>query len=159
MRKLMNAEVMEHTMRLRQMGADVQVVNSKMCFVVFQLEEFDVAYCYNVNKKGRYFLERIKPYPLALREFEKEQDVIDIIEIDLEQFTNAVKSHNIEAFIEINQRLNQTLLKFEDLFLYYNVPKEETDIILNRLHEIDEEILKTKSTANRVYFKKNPENL
>lgn len=159
MRKLMNAEVMEHSMRLRQMGAEVQVINSKMCFVVFQLEEFDVAYCYNVNKKGKYFLERIKPYPLALRVFEKEQDVIDIIEIDLDQFKNAVKSHNIEAFIEINQKLNQTLLKFEDLFLYYNVPTEETDIIMRRLLQIDEEISKTKETATRVYFKKNPENL
>ncbi|WP_207736355.1 hypothetical protein [Fusibacter ferrireducens] len=159
MRKLMNAEVMEHSMRLRQMGADVQVINSKMCFVVFPLEEFDVAYCYNVNKKGKYFLERIKPYPLALREFDKEQDAIDIIEIDLEQFKNAVKSHNIEAFIEINKRLNETLMKFEDLFLYYNVPKEETNFILERLDQIDDEIKKTKETATRVYFKKNPEHL
>lgn len=159
MRRLMNAEVMEHTMRLRQMGADVKVINSKMCFVIFSLSEFEVAYCYNVNKKGKYFLERIKPYPLALREFEKEQDVIDIIEIDLEQFKNASQSHNIDEFIEINNRLNTSLRKFEDLFLYYNVPKEEMDIILDSLKQIDAEIDKTKETAERLYYKKNPDNL
>jgi len=159
MRKLMNAEVMEHNMRLRQMGADVQVINSKMCFVVFQVGEIEVAYCYNVNKKGRYFLERTKPYPLALREFEKEQDVINIIEIDLEQFRNASKSHNIEGFISINRNMHQTLRKFEDLFLYYNVPSEEVDIIKARLEEINQEISKTKASAKRVYFKKNPDNL
>jgi len=155
----MNAEVMEHNMRLRQMGADVQVINSKMCFVVFQVGEIEVAYCYNVNKKGRYFLERTKPYPLALREFEKEQDVIDVIEIDLEQFRNASKSHNIEGFIAINRKMHQMLRKFEDLFLYYNVPSEEVDIIKARLEEINQEIDKTKTSAERVYFKKNPDNL
>ncbi|MDK2867634.1 MAG: hypothetical protein PWP51_2496 [Clostridiales bacterium] len=159
MRKLMNAEVMEHTMRLRQMGADVQVINSKMCFVLFQVGEIDVAYCYNVNKKGRYFLERIKPYPLALREFEREQDVIDIIEIDFDQFRNASKSHNIENFIQINRMMHRTLRKFEDLFLYYNVPPEKADFILEHMREINFEIDKTKASAERVYFRKNPENL
>ncbi len=159
MRKLVNAEVLEHTMRLRQMGADVKVINSKMCFVVFHMDEYDVAYSYNVNKKGKYFLERIKPYPLALREFEKEQDVIDVIEIDLDQFKNANRSHNIDEFIEINRRLTQSVRKFEDLFLYYNVPKEEMDVILNSLEEIDAHISRTKETAERIYYKKNPENI
>ena len=157
MRKLMNAELMEHTMRLRQMGADVQVINSKMCFVLFDIGEIEVAYCYNVNKKGRYFLERIKPYPLALREFENEQDVIDIIEIDLDQFQTASKSHNIDNFIHINQMFHKTLRKFEDLFLYFNVPAEEADFILDKLSEINDEIDKTKESAERVYFKKNPD--
>jgi hypothetical protein len=55
--------------------------------------------------------------------------------------------------------MHQTLRKFEDLFLYYNVPSEEVDIIKARLDEINQEITKTKASAERVYFKKNPENL
>jgi len=159
MRKLMNAEIMEHDIKLRQMGADVYVVNSKMCFVLFMVGKYEVAYVYNINNKGRYFLERIKPYPLALREFEKEEDVINIIEIDLEQFKNASKSHNIEEFIVINKNFNKALRKFEDLFLYYNVPKETADSIHQHLDQIDEIIESTKQSADRLYFKKNPENL
>lgn len=159
MRKLMNAEVMEHDFKLRQMGADVQVINSKMCFVVFLVGKYEIAYVYNINKKGKYFLERIKPYPLALREFEKEEDVIDIIEIDLEQFKNASNSHNIESFVDINVNFNRSLLKFEDLFLYYNVPKETADRIKEHLNSIDTIIEETKHTAERLYFKKNPDNL
>lgn len=159
MRKLMNAEVMQHTMKLQQMGAKVQVINSKMCYVKFDLSGFAVEYSYNVNKKGQYFLERIKPYPLALRVFEREEDVIEIIEIDMEQFKNAIKSHNINSFIDISRVFHETLSRFEDLFLYYNVPVEETDIITKKLKEIDDEIEKTKNIAERLYFRKDPEHL
>ncbi len=159
MRKLMNAEIMEHDFKLRQMGADVYVVNSKMCYVLFMVGKHEISYVYNINTKGRYFLERIKPYPLALREFENEADVIEIIEIDLEQFKNASHSHNIDAFIDINKRFNLSLRKFEDLFLYFNVPKETADHIQEELDRIDALIEETKVTANRLYFKKNPFNL
>lgn len=159
MRKLVNAEVMQHTMKLQQMGAKVQVINSKMCYVKFDISGFAIEYAYNVNAKGKYFLERIKPYPLALRVFEREEDVIEIIEIDMEQFKSAIKSHNINAFIDISRVLNNTLRRFEDLFLYYNVPEEETDIIIKKLKEIDVEIEKTKDSAERLYFRKDPENL
>ena len=78
MRKYVNAEVMQHTMKLQQMGAKVNVVNSKLCYVRFDLSGFIVSYSYNVNSKGKYFLERIKPYPLPLKVFDKEEDVIEI---------------------------------------------------------------------------------
>ena len=152
----MNAEIMEHDFKLRQMGADVYVVNSKMCYVLFMVGRHEVSYVYNINTKGRYFLERIKPYPLPLREFESEADVIEVIEIDLEQFKNASNSHNIDTFIDINKRFNMSLKKFEDLFLYFNVSKETADQIQEHLDDIDNLIEETKSTANRIYFKKNP---
>lgn len=159
MRKLMNAEIMQHDIKLRQMGADVYVINSKMCFVIFMVGKHEIAYVYNINNKGRYFLERIKPYPLALREFEREDDVIDIIEIDLEQFKNASNSHNIDAFIEINRDFNMSLRRFEDLFLYYNVPTESVNEIKEHLEKIDDIIDQTRMSAERLYFKKNPDNL
>lgn len=159
MRKLMNAEIMQHDIKLRQMGADVYVINSKMCFVIFMIGKYEIAYVYNINNKGRYFLERVKPYPLALREFEKEDDVIDIIEIDLEQFKNASNSHNIDAFIEINKDFNLSLRRFEDLFLYYNVPRESVEQIRDHLEKIDGIIDQTRMKAERLYFKKNPDNL
>lgn len=159
MRKLLNAEVMQHTIKLQQMGAKVQVINSKLCYVNFDIGGFKIQYVYNVNSKGNYFLERIKPYPLPLREFENEADIIESIEIDLEQFKNAIRSHNIETFININRRLHKLLKKFEDLFLYYNLPAEDIENINKQLDSCELDIEKMKSKSERLYFRKNPENL
>lgn len=157
MRKYVNAEALKHSMKLSQLGGSVTQINGKMCYVRFKVNEIDLEYVYNINTKGQYFLERIKPYPLPLKEFNNEDDVVNIIEIDLEQFTNATHSHNIDAFLSISTKLNETLKRFEDLYLYYNVPEVETKIILEKIEEIQSEISKTKETCERVYFKKDPE--
>ncbi len=159
MRKMINAEIMQQTLKLQQMGAKIKVINSKLCYVSFDISGFTIQYVYNVNSKGNYFLERIKPYPLPLKEFEDEQDVIDIIEIDIEQFKNALKSHNIEHFIEISRSLNHTLKKFEDLFLYYNIPGTEINNILEKIQVFEKDIEEVKGKSERLYFKKDPENL
>lgn len=157
--KYVNSEASQHDMKLVQLGAKVEQINGKMCYVKFDVEGFELAYVYNINKKGKYFLERIKPYPLPMKEFKCESAVIDIIKIDLEQFKNAVNSRNINAFVTISSELNKTIKQFEDLFLYYNVPQIETQIIMEKIEEIQQEIKKTKENSERVYFTKDPDNL
>lgn len=159
MRKYVDAEVTQHSFKLQQMGGKVNVINSKLCYVRFDVSGFKIEYVYNVNSKGKYFLERIKPYPLALKEFEREEDVIQIIEIDLNQFRSAIKSHNINSFIDISRNLNMTLKKFEDLFLYYNVPKEEVENLMGNLKKFEENIDVIKGKSKRIFFDKEPENL
>ncbi len=159
MRKYINVEAMQHSMKLIQMGAKVNQVNSKMCYVIFEVGDIELEYVYNINGKGQYFLERIKPYPLPLKAYEKEEDLIDIIEIDVEQFKNAVKSHNIDEFILINTKLNETIKKFEDLFLYYNVAEIEAKKIVSKINEIQDMIKETKEESSRVYFRKEPDNI
>ena len=146
-------------MRLVQLGAKVEQINSKMCYIKFMIENVPVEYVYNLNKKNRYFLERIKPYPLPVRSFDAEADIVDVIEVDIKQFRNAVKSKNIDTFVGINKELNDTIKKFEDLFLYYNVPTMKAEVIMSKIHEIQDEIAKTKDIAERVFFDKEPENL
>lgn len=159
MRKLIEAEVMQYSMKLQQMGAKVNVINSKLCYVSFDIGGFTVSYSYNVNAKGKYFLERIKPYPLPLRVFEREEDLIEIISIDLDQFKNAICSHNINDFIDISRHLSMQLKKFEDLFLYYNIPGDEVKILIGHLENIDEDIERIKEKSERLFFMKEPENL
>ncbi len=159
MRKYINSEASQHEMKLIQMGAKVEQINSKMCYVKFNISDIEVAYVYNINKKNKYFLERIKPYPLPLKEFDNKEDMVKIIEIDMRQFQNACNSRNIEEFIKINIELNKTIKEFEDLFLYYNVPKIGNVIIMKKIKEIQEEILKTKEKSQRVFFDKDPDNL
>lgn len=146
-------------MKLIQMGAKVEQINSKMCYVKFDIDGIRVSYVYNINKRSKFFLERIKPYPLPVKVYEKESDIIEVIEVDIKQFKNAVKSKNIEGFIEINNEMNFLIKEFEDLFLYYNVPKVETEIILGKLKDIHAEIIKTADTSRRIFFEKEPENL
>lgn len=157
--KYVNSEASQHDMKLIQLGAKVEQINGKMCYVKFDIQGYELAYVYNINKKGKYFLERIKPYPLPMREFTNESDVIDIIKIDLEQFKSAINSKNIDAFVTISAELNKTIKQFEDLFLYYNVPKIETQIIMGKISEIQKEIKNTKDNSERIYFSKDPDNL
>ncbi|MDF2521020.1 MAG: hypothetical protein K0R84_1648 [Clostridia bacterium] len=155
----LNVEASQHEMKLIQMGAAVEQVNSKTCYVRFVIDNIPVEYVYNINKKNKYFLERIKPYPLPLKTFENEADIVDIIYIDIKQFKNAVKSRNIDSFVGINKELNYTIKKFEDLFLYYNVPSLETEKIMNKIKEINDIIINTKETSERLFFEKEPEHL
>ncbi len=159
MKKLLEAELKLQAIKLRQMGGNVTVINSKMCYVKFDVSGVKVSYAYNVNKKGRYFLERIQPYPLPFKEYDREETIVEMIRIDLEQFKNAVKSDNINSFIEINRKLHSIMEKFEDLFLYYNVPAEENKVIFAKLTEIEDEIEQTKQTADRIYYGKDPDSL
>lgn len=155
----LNVEASQHEMKLIQMGAKVEQINSKMCYVKFMVEGIPVEYVYNLNKKNKYFLERIKPYPLAIKSYENISDLVDVIEIDLKQFRNAVKSRNIESFVDINKELITSIKLFEDLFLYYNVPSAEIEALKNKVAEIQGIIAKTKDIAERVFFEKDPDNL
>jgi hypothetical protein len=157
MRKYLNAEASQHEMKLTQMGATVKQVNSKMCFVKFKRDHFTASYVYNINNHNKYFLERIKPYSIITKEFESEEDVIKVIEIDIKQLDNASKSKNFDHFILINNQLNQLKKEFEDLYLYYNVPQHEIAVIMKKLKEIHEEIIQTKDENKRVFFDKDPE--
>jgi len=160
MNKYIDSEAKQHLMKLVQFGAEVQVVSSKMVYVKFNLEQnIEVAYVYNINKRNKYFLERIKPYPIIIKEFDTDREVIDIIKIDYTQFANAVKSHNIHEFVQANKALHQTIKSFEDLFLYYNIPHDVITKIDKNIKEIQDTIKETVSKCNRVFFDKDPENI
>ncbi len=148
---LLEMEAEQHEMLLRQMGGEVLQLSARCCYVRFQVGDFRLSYVYNINKSNRYFLERLKPYPLPLKEYDTEEDIIEMIRIDLEHFKNAAKSKNIDVFIKINQELNKTAKAFEDLFLYYNVETFHTDAILHKLDEIKDEIRKTVDDSERLF--------
>lgn len=159
MQKYVIADAMEQEMRLRQLGGKVNQVNGKMCYITFDIAGLQVEYVYNLNSKGHYFLERIKPYPMPVKVYEDESKIVEIIDIDLEQFRAASKSHNMEKFIALGNKFNETAKRFEDLFLYYNVPAETLDALFNKLVESNDIIDACKETASRIYFKKEPDNL
>lgn len=159
MQKYVIAEALEDEMRLVQMGGKVTQINGKMCFVEFDIEGLVVEYAYNINNKGKFFLERVKPYPLPVKVYEDIQRVIEIIDIDLEQFKQAAKSHNMQKFIKLGNMFHATAKRFEDLFLYYNVPESTINELLQEIEHANDVIDRCKATAERLYFKKEPDNL
>jgi len=160
MNKYINSEANQHVMKLLLLGASVQLVSGKMVYVKFQLENnIEVSYVYHINKKNNYFLERIKPYPLPIKEFCTAEEIIDIIQLDYFQYKNAVKSKNIREFIEINKDLHKSMKSFEDLFLYYNIPLESLNTIKKNISEVKALIAKGPESYERLFFDKDPENL
>ncbi len=159
MKTYMQSEATEHEMKLVQMGAKVEQVHSRMCYIRFLVEGVEVEYVYNINKKKKYFLQRKKPYPLALKVTNTEKELVSVIEVDLEQFKNAARSHNINYFLNIGTDLIKTIQKFEDLYLYYNVPKEDCQRFAEQVKALKDEIYVMRDKSERVYFEKEPENL
>lgn len=159
MRKYMMAELEKHHTILSQLGAKVHVMNSLLCYISFDIDGVEVSYSYNVNKKGKYFLQRIKPYPEPAGTFRSEEEIIDIIKIDIDQFKNAKNCNLFKDFVEINKCLNKTVRNFEDLYLYYNVPHEIIDNIKDELDSIQTMIKQAKNSSERVYDKKDPDTI
>ncbi|MBS4538871.1 hypothetical protein GOQ27_10370 [Clostridium sp. D2Q-11] len=159
MRKYMMAEVEKHQTIFSQLGAQVHVMNSLLCYITFDIDGTEVSYVYNVNKKDKYFLQRIEPYPEPAGTFNNEDELIDIIKIDIEQFKNAKNSHVFSDFVEINKSLSQTVRNFEDLYLYYNVPHDTMDNIKEKLDDIRTMIKEAKDSSERVYNKKDPDTI
>ncbi len=145
-----------HRLKLQQYGGIVNQINSKVCYVNFKVGDIDVEYVYNVNHHDKFFIERIKPYPEPLDTFTNEKAVVDQILDDVERFKVANNSKNIKEFININKSLNNLIRMFEDLYLYYNVPKEGADEISNEIEEIMKKVHELSEKSERVYFKSEP---
>ncbi|SKA79417.1 hypothetical protein SAMN05443428_10358 [Caloramator quimbayensis] len=146
-------------MMLRQMGAEVTCFLGKQCFVKFNINGYEITYTYNINLKNKYFLQRIKPYPMSAGVFENLKDVVEMIQIDVEQFTNVIKSGKFDKFLEINTKILEAARNLEDLFLYYKVDEAVFDVLLNQIDIVKKKISENAISDKRVYFKKDPETL
>lgn len=157
--KYSNVEMDLQTMRLTQMGAKIKTQSSKSCYIEFDVDNIFVSYFYSMNRHGKYFLSRVLPYPLSIDEFKNENDLIDLIKQDIEQFKNASHSHNIDQFIFSNQLQIENIKMLEDLFLFYNVDKKNLDEITRKIKELQDFIVKSVDEEKRVYEKNDPTHL
>lgn len=124
--------------RLRFIGAtDIRKIHGILYFIEFEIDDnLKVSYTYNINSKNKYFLQRIKPYPIPEGVFEKEYEVVSFIEKDIKKFTNAKKSHNFDLFLRITNELNTICVDVEKLFLNYNIDKMDLDMLKHELDDI-----------------------
>jgi hypothetical protein len=128
-----------------------------MFLVKYQLDDYKITYMYHINNDNTYFLERIRPYVVPAGDFKTEEEVVESIKTDIEQFKNAKKSKNFQSFIDVDVELSKTVRTFDDLFLYYNISKEDTLLINDEINKIKSLLKEVKNRSKRVYYDKDPE--
>ncbi len=157
---IMSSRLIRHEIckeELRKLGARVLDIQGIMFYVKFKLNDTKISYVYHLNKDNTFFLERIKPYTCAIGDYETEEDVVETIHQDIKQFRNAMNSSNFEHFIEVDSNMSKLVRLFEDLFLYYNVDKEDIDLIRHEMDKVLDIINCVQEKSERTYFEKDPD--
>lgn len=157
---IMSSRLIRHEIckdELRSLGARVLDIQGIMFYVKFKINDYKISYIYHLNPDNTYFLERVKPYSMVVGDFNTEEDIVDVIRVDIEQFKNAMNSHNFSKFIEVDNNISKLVRIFEDLYLYYNIKSEDIEDINKELKKTLTIIKGIKSHSDRVYFKKDPD--
>lgn len=137
--------------RLRFLGAsDIQKVQGLLYFVSFKDGDTEVSYSYNINTKNKFFLQRIKPYPIPEGIFSDEEQVVEFIKRDLKKFRNAEHSHNFPQFVEVTNMVNEISKEIETFFLNYNVDKECLEALSQELRAIHKIIADAKNRSTHI---------
>ncbi|WP_290776406.1 hypothetical protein [Anaerofustis sp.] len=138
-RNSVNGDIID--LSLRQLGGRIKSFNSQMHLVEFDIcEKCVVSYIFTITKEDKFYLQRLRPYPLWEEKYANVKQIIDFIKEDIAKFKNAAKSNNFDKFIEISQSSVYIAKYLEDLFLNYNIDREMLDNIQIGINEIMEVI-------------------
>lgn len=135
--------------QLRQMGAsNITFVNSNMYIVDFKLEKgLLVSYVFNITRGDKYFLQRMRPYAMVQGKYANTAEIAEFIEKDLSRFRNAEHSSNFDKFIEISKKSAEFAEALENLFLNYNVDKDEMERMDEKLDKLLEHLEQAREKA------------
>ncbi|QXM06330.1 hypothetical protein [Crassaminicella indica] len=156
---IFSARLLKHKFcmeELRKIGAEVMEIEGIMFIVKYHKNNLNIQYLYRINPDNTYLLERIKPYALLLSEHPSEESVITAIKNDIDQFKNARQSKNFDDFVKIDKDLTKIVRYFEDLYLYYNINKDDIELLKNEVQNMAKAILEVKDRSERVYHKTEP---
>lgn len=123
---------------LRQLGATrVKEISSVMYFVEFALTDtLTISYIYNITHKEKYYLQRVKPYPIPQGKFADEREIVDYITKDVNKFRNATRSSNFQAFLDVTEKVGTITDCMEKLFLNYNVHGNDLNLLNTQLDSL-----------------------
>ena len=157
---IMSSRLIRHEIckdELKKLGARVIDIQGVMSLVKVQIEGTKISYIFHINDDNTFYLERIKPYSMPIGDYTTEEEIVDVITVDIEQFQNAMRSKNFSKFIEIDYHIAKLVRLFEDLYLYYNIKKDDLEILDTEIHTLLDIIRRIKTDSERVYFKKEPD--
>lgn len=159
---IMSSRLIRHEIckdELKALGARVLDIQGIMFYVKFKINNTKISYIYHLKPDNTYFMERVKPYTMPIGDYTTEEEIVDLIKIDIEQFRNAMNSHNFDTFIKVDNNISKLVGIFEDLYLYYNISEEDLLSLNSEVKNVLDTIKTIKSKSDRVYFKKEPEML
>lgn len=118
--------------KLRQLGAtDIKVFQSRMNIVNFDLADgFRVSYVYNITRKEKFFLQRMRPYAMVKGMYADQNEIIDFIKDDIKRFKTAIRLNDVDKYINLAERVNGIYERLEHIFLHHCVD----DVIFDRLN-------------------------
>lgn len=157
---IMSSRLVRHELckaELKNIGGRVIDIEGIMFLVKFVIGDHKITYAYHINEDNTYYLERVKPYFLNVGKYQTEEEIIQVIKVDIEQFRNAMKSSNFNSFIELDKHISQLVRLFEDLYLYYNIDKEDLKSLDEGVDSILDIIKEIMKHSARVYTKKDPD--
>ena len=157
---IMSARLLRHEVcvdDLKKIGARVIDVQGIMFHVSFTINEQEIAFIYHLNPDNTFLLERVKPYFVQIGTYNKEENIVNAIKIDIEQFKNAMRSSNFNNFIKVDNHLSQLVRIFEDLYLYYNINNNQIGELDNNINDLLNKIKEMMKTSDRVFYKKEPD--
>jgi len=157
---IMSSRLIRHELckdELKRLGARVLDIQGIMFYVKFNLNGTKISYVYHLNTDNTFFLERIKPYTCAIGDYNTEEGVVESIREDIKQFKNAMNSSNFESFIEVDSHIAKLVRLFEDLYLYYNVSKDDVNLVNEEVNKVLDIINDVQERSERVYFEKDPD--
>ena len=155
-RKFLRAKLSTQEMRLKQMGAKIEVINSFLCYIRFEVNNLKIKYVYNLNRKGQYFLERVTPYPQSVGTFDSEKDVVESIRIDIDQMKQLGKSSHFKELLSMNSDIRFLAKRLDSICLYYDIKSNDIELLKSKLGELNAAFDDIRGHSERVYFKTDP---
>ncbi|MCT4594080.1 MAG: hypothetical protein N4A57_07425 [Anaeromicrobium sp.] len=142
--------------QLKKTGAEIIDFEGVMFFVKYKVGKIGIVYLYHRGTDNTYLLERVKPYSMLINQYRKEEEVVTAITNDIDQFRNAANSKNFPDFLSVDQDFTKIVRYFEDLYLYYNIDKEDLTLMKDEIKKVVDLILDIKNRSKRVYYKTEP---
>ena len=112
---------------LLQLGASkIKVVSGKQHVVDFDLEGAGkLTYVFTITNEHRYYLQRVRPYPMVQGRFAGVEEIVSFIARDARAFQAARQSKNYQNFVDSTRDALALAGDLEQLFLAHNVsPKD-----------------------------------
>ena len=129
-------------LNLRQLGAtDIKVFPSKMHIANFDLGDgLIVSYVFNINRKDKYFLQRMRPYAMVKGKYADQKEIIEFIKDDIARFKKSSKLNDVKMYINLNEKINGIYERMEHIFLHHNVDSELIGRLTNEVEKMAVEI-------------------
>lgn len=135
-----NGDVID--MMLSQLGAkEIHNFSSTMHIASFDLGDgLEVAYEFNITRKDKYFLQRMKPYAMVHGKYASYKEIIDFITEDIAKFKKAKEINDAAIYLKLAEEMDHVKSRTEHIFLNHNVSVEDFKSMLDGFNSLLEQV-------------------